>query len=231
MRVDLLLFASLVDVVGARRLRLELPDGATVGDLLARLESEYSVIEKYRPTLLTAVNQEYVESEHLLVDGDEVAIFPPVSGGATAEGERVRRLPGELYRITRAPIDAAGVARELQRDADGAVAVFEGIVRDNFRGRATRYLVYEAYEAMALEKMAEIGARVRDVWEIGTVGIVHRLGRLEIGETSVAVIVTSPHRRAAFDACHYAIDRLKAVVPIWKKEYFEDGEVWVEGER
>jgi MoaE-MoaD fusion protein len=138
--------------------------------------------------------------------------------------------PGELYRITRTAIDAQMMARALLRRADGAICVFEGVVRDHSKGKRTLYLEYEGYESMALKKLEEIGVFVRQAWDIGTVGIVHRLGRMEIGETSVAVVVTSSHRRAAFDACHYAIDKLKKVVPIWKKEFFEDGEVWIEGQ-
>jgi len=117
----------------------------------------------------------------------------------------------------------------MLRNADGAICVFEGVVRDHSKGKRTLYLEYEGYESMALKKLEEIGIFVRQAWEIGTIAIVHRLGHMDIGETSVAVIVTSSHRRAAFDACHYAIDKLKKVVPIWKKEFFEDGEVWVEG--
>lgn len=137
--------------------------------------------------------------------------------------------PGELYQITREPIDAQAIARRLLRAADGAICVFEGVVRDHSKGKRTLYLEYEGYEPMALKKLEEIGVFVRQAWDIGTIAIVHRLGHMEIGETSVAVIVTSSHRRAAFDACHYAIDRLKKIVPIWKKEFFEDREVWVEG--
>ncbi len=138
--------------------------------------------------------------------------------------------PGELYQITREPIEVQGISRKLLRAADGAVCVFEGVVRDHSKGKRTLYLEYEGYETMALKKLEEIGLFVRGAWEIGTVAIVHRLGRMDIGETSVAVIVTSSHRRPAFDACHYAIDKLKKVVPIWKKEFFEDGEVWIEGQ-
>ena len=136
---------------------------------------------------------------------------------------------GEFYEITREVIDAQAIARRMLRTADGAVCVFEGVVRDHSKGKRTLYLEYEGYESMALKKLEEIGSFVRQAWEVGTIAIVHRLGRLEIGETSVAVIVTSSHRRAAFDACHYAIDKLKKVVPIWKKEFFEDSEVWIEG--
>ena len=136
---------------------------------------------------------------------------------------------GELYQITRDPIDAQVVVCRMLRSADGAICVFEGVVRDHSKGKRTLNLEYEGYEPMALKKLEEIGIFVRQAWEIGTIAIIHRLGHLEIGETSVAVIITSSHRRAAFDACHYAIDKLKKVVPIWKKEFFEDSEVWIEG--
>jgi molybdopterin converting factor subunit 1 len=229
-RVNLLFFASLVDVIGSRTLPLELSEGSTVEDLLTRLESEYPKIAEYRSILLTAVNQEYVESAHPVAEGDEIAIFPPVSGGATPTEGLIRTRPDGFYQVTHHPIDTHRISRELVRDQDGAITVFEGVVRDNSKGKTTRYLVYEAYEEMALAKIEEIGTLIREIWEIGAVGIAHRLGRVEIGEASVVVIVTSPHRRAAFDACHYAIDRLKKIVPIWKKEFFEDGEVWVEGQ-
>jgi molybdopterin synthase catalytic subunit len=230
-QVHLLFFASLSDVIGQRRLALEAPDGATVGDVLDLLIGQYPKVGLYRPVLLTAVNQEYVEPTHALLEGDELAVFPPVSGGAIGPEARVLESPGEFYQITWDRIDSGNLARRLLAGADGAVCIFEGVVRDNSDGRKTRHLVYEAYEQMALGKLEEIGRTVRGVWEIGSVGIVHRLGRLEIGEASVAVVVTSPHRRSAFDACHYAIDRLKKVVPIWKKEFFEDGEIWIEGQR
>ncbi len=138
--------------------------------------------------------------------------------------------PEEFYQITRDSIDAQAIARKMLRSADGAICVFEGVVRDHSKDKRTLYLEYEGYETMALKKLEEIGLFVRGAWEIGTIAIVHRLGHMDIGETSVAVIVTSSHRRAAFDACHYAIDKLKKVVPIWKKEFFEDGEVWIEGQ-
>jgi len=229
-QVELLFFASLADVVGARRLRMDVPPGATVNTVLDMLAGMHPKVGGYRPVLLTAVNEEYVPAGHTLEDGDELAIFPPVSGGATGAGPLVLEAPNRYYEITRDPIDTRRIADKLKAASDGAVCIFEGIVRDNSGGRKTEYLVYDAYEQMALRKLEEIGGRVGEVWEIGAVGIVHRLGRLGIGEASVAVVVASPHRRQAFDACHYAIDRLKKIVPIWKKEYFGDGEVWVEGQ-
>lgn len=222
MQVRLLFFASLKDIVGARRLQIDVPAGATVADVLTHLESSYPRLKDYRPVVLTAINEEYVDHRAQVSDGDEVAIFPPVSGGEVASAS--------IYQITRDPIDARRIAQEMLRGEDGAICIFEGVVRNNSKGKRTLHLVYEGYESMALKKLEEIGLFVRQAWDIDGIAMIHRLGRLDIGETSVAVIVTSAHRRTAFDACHYAIDKLKKVVPIWKKEFFEDGEVWIEGQ-
>lgn len=231
MQVNLLFFASLKDIVGARQLQLDVPSGATVADLLDRLESSYPKLKPYRSIVLTSVNEEYVELGAPISEGDEVAIFPPVSGGSTPSTEvETAQRPREIYRITREVIDARSFADAILRPEAGAICIFEGVVRNNSKGKATRYLEYEAYETMALKKMEEIGMFVRQAWDIDAVAIVHRLGHMDIGETSVAIIVTSAHRRASFDACEYAIDKLKKVVPIWKKEFFEDGEVWIEGQ-
>ena len=219
MQITLLFFATLKDIVGSRQLKLDVPAGATVADLLTQLEASYPRMKDYRPVILTAINEEYVKQDARISEGDEVAMFPPVSGGA-----------GGIYQITRDPIDARKIAGEMLRGEDGAICIFEGVVRNNSKGKRTLHLVYDAYETMALKKLEEIGIFVRQAWDIDGIAMIHRLGRLEIGETSVAVIVTSAHRRAAFDACHYAIDKLKKIVPIWKKEFFEDGEVWVEGQ-
>ena len=229
-QVKLLFFASLKDIVGSRQLDFDVPSGATVNDLLERLEARYPGLRPYRSIVLTSLNEDYVDRSTVVSDGDEVAIFPPVSGGASSEPVIADR-PREVYRLTREAIDAREVADMILRPEDGALCIFEGVVRNNSKGKTTRYLEYEAYETMALKTMEEIGEFVRSAWEIGCVAIVHRLGRMEIGETSVAIIITSPHRRASFDACEYAIDRLKKIVPIWKKEYFEDGAVWVENQQ
>jgi molybdopterin synthase catalytic subunit len=137
----------------------------------------------------------------------------------------------DLFQLVREPIDARAIIAQLKAPEDGAVVVFDGFVRNSFQGRETLYLEYEAYEPMAYAKIREIGAHIHANFPIDRVGIVHRLGRLEIGETSVLVAVSSAHRAAAFDACRYAIDALKRGVPIWKKEYFTGGAVWAEGER
>ncbi len=230
MQVRLLFFASLKDIVGTRQMQMTLPSGATVSDVLSHLETNYPRMKEYRPVVLTAVNEEYVDHNTSVRDGDEVAIFPPVSGGEVDSVPLMISRPGELYQITRDRIDAGNVSREMLRGEDGAICVFEGVVRNNSKGKRTLHLVYEAYETMALRKLEEIGIFVRQAWDIDSIALIHRLGHLDIGETSVAVIITSGHRRAAFDACHYAIDKVKKVVPIWKKEFFEDGEVWIEGQ-
>jgi molybdopterin synthase catalytic subunit len=139
-------------------------------------------------------------------------------------------LHDDIYRLVRGPIDMAALARYVRGPEDGAAVTFDGFVRNQSHNRPTLYLEYEAYESMALAKMREIGAQLHEKFAIHRVAIVHRLGRLEIGETSVFIAVSAPHRAAAFDACRFAIDTLKRTVPIWKKEYFEDGAVWADGE-
>src|SRR6059036_1815864 len=218
MQVRLLFFASIKDIVGARQLELDVPPGTTIGDLLTHLESSYPRMRDYRPGALTSVNEDYADQKTCVTDGDEVAIFPPVSGGSVEAEALTIAGPRELYRITREPINARTLANRLQRPEAGAICIFEGIVRNNSKGKTTRFLEYEAYETMALKTMEEIGHFVRQAWDIDAIGMVHRLGHMDIGETSVAIIVTSAHRRASFDACEYAIDRLKTIVPIWKKE-------------
>jgi len=136
----------------------------------------------------------------------------------------------DIYQLVREPIDMAAQIRLVRAPEDGAIVTFDGFVRNQSHNRATLYLDYEAYESMALAKMQEIGLQIHEKYRIHRVAMVHRLGRLEIGETSVFIAVSAPHRAAAFDACRFAIDTLKRTVPIWKKEYFEDGAVWADGE-
>jgi molybdopterin synthase catalytic subunit len=158
--------------------------------------------------------------------------LPPVSGGGFgAAGERPAGQPvRSRASIVRSPIDTGSVVENLKRSQDGASLVFEGVVRNQTRGRKTVYLDYEAYEPMALKEMESLAARALEQFPVRDVAIIHRLGRLQIGETSVVVAVASAHRGAAFDACRWLIDTLKKTVPIWKKEYFEDGAVWADGE-
>jgi len=176
-------------------------------------------------SLAISVNQEYSPSDRPLRGGDEVGLLPPVSGGA--EHLITNTSP---VRIVRDPISTQDEVERLKLPADGAAVIFEGIVRNNTRGRRTLFLDYEAYEAMALKQMQELAAQARSQFAVRDVGLVHRLGRLEIGETSVLIVVASAHRGPAFEACRWIIDTLKKTVPIWKKEHFEDGAVWADGE-
>jgi len=221
MKVKVLFFGRLRDLTGLERDELQVPEGTALRELWGKCERRFPRLTEATSSLVAAVNQEVADGSCLLHDGDEVAFMPPVSGGVEAD----------TYRITRQPIDPQQLAEALKAPEDGAVVTFVGVVRNNSHGRRTRYIDYEAYEPMAIRKMAEIGEEVRRRFAFSRLAIVHRTGRLAIGETAVAIVVTAPHREAAFAACHYAIDRLKQIVPIWKKEYFEDGAAWVEGEQ
>lgn len=226
MRVRLLFFGMLKEVAGRDQDTLELPEGARVSDLLERYGSRSPRLANYFDVIAVAVNQEYAERQAALHDRDEVALIPPVSGGATPAAPQT----SPHCAIVREKIAASEVVDRLKRPADGAVAVFEGIVRDHSRNRRTLYLDYEAYEPMALKEMESLARQALEKFKVSDVALVHRLGRLLIGETSVLVVVTAAHRAAAFDACRWLIDTLKCSVPIWKKEYFEDGAVWADGE-
>jgi molybdopterin synthase catalytic subunit len=219
MRVRVVSFGPLREVFGAGGQWRELPVGERVGGLVERLRVEGVIDEAALRAAAVAVNQEYVVMERELKDGDEVAILPPVSGGA-----------GEMVQLVREVIDAAAVMAEVRAGADGAVCVFDGIVRDNTRGRATLHLDYEAYEEMALKQMRLLRAEAMEHFGVREVAMVHRLGRLVVGETSVLIVVASAHRGAAFEACRFVIDTLKKTVPIWKREQFVDGAVWADGE-
>jgi molybdopterin converting factor subunit 1 len=225
MRVQVLFFGVLKEIVGKPVEVIDLPEGASLRDVLARYELQIPRLKESLPSLALAVNQQYSGPDTKLNEGDEVALLPPVSGGATEPGGRRR-----YALIVREAIDTQRALRGLKRGEDGAALVFEGIVRNQTRGRKTLYLDYEAYEEMALEQMESLAAEAVRQFQIRDVAILHRLGRLEIGETSVLIVVASAHRAAAFDACRWLIDTLKRTVPIWKKEYFEDGAVWADGE-
>lgn len=222
MRVRVLFFGMLKELAGKSADVVELPANATLGDLLAHYELQFPRWRESLPSLAFAVNQEYAGPESGLKDNDEVAMLPPVSGGAPETPRRAT--------IVREPIDSQRTLAALKRGEDGAALVFEGIVRNQTRGRKTLYLDYEAYEEMALKQMEALAAQAREQFQIRDVALTHRLGRLEIGETSVLIAVASAHRAAAFEACRWLIDTLKRTVPIWKKEYFEDGAVWADGE-
>ena len=225
MRVRVLFFGILKEIVGKPADEIELPDGASVRDVLARYESQMPRLKESLPSLALAVNQEYAGPDTKLKADDEIALLPPVSGGAPEPAGRQR-----YATIVREAIDTQRVVDALKRGEDGAALVFEGVVRNQTRGRKTLYLDYEAYEEMAQQQMDSLASQALQQFQIRDVAIVHRLGRLEIGETSVLIAVASAHRAAAFDACRWLIDTLKRTVPIWKKEHFEDGAVWADGE-
>jgi molybdopterin synthase catalytic subunit len=227
MRVRVLFFGRLKDIVGKGEEQAELSDGARVEDLFERYGRSFPELAKFRDSIAASVNQEFAEWRAPLASGDEVAFLPPVSGGAIPAGAAVEE---NLCALVRTPIETSEIVAQLKAPPDGAVVVFEGIVRNHSAGRTTLHLEYEAYEAMAIAKMREIGAEMREKFAIRRFAMVHRLGRLEIGETSVLIAVSSAHRAAAFDACRFGIDTLKRNVPIWKKEFFRDGAVWAEGE-
>jgi molybdopterin synthase catalytic subunit len=229
MRVTLLAFGILHDVLPAAAGPMELPAGSTVADLVDRCRAFSSERSVPWSSIAVAVNQEYVPSTHALADGDEVALLPPVSGGSAKTKQNAPHLAPTIA-LRHTPIDAASIAAGLKRGEDGAVVVFDGIVRNNSRGRRTLHLFYEAYADMALAQMRQLAVRAFADFPIRDLAIVHRLGRLDIGETSVVIAVASAHRAAAFDACRWLIDTLKQTVPIWKKEFFEDGAVWTQGD-
>jgi molybdopterin converting factor subunit 1 len=227
-RVRVLFFGAAREAA-ADEAELTVEEGSTARAAFGRLLEQYPDLRRFRSSLLVAVNQEYARDlDVVLKDGDELALFPPVSGGGDAsatEGDA-----RDFFELTTAPIDVGAVARRVVPSRCGATVTLDGYAREWTRGRRTLYLVYEAYAPMALAEMRRLGAEAHRRFDIAHVGIVHRTGRTDIGETSVVIAVSAPHRRAAFEACEWAIRELKRTVPIWKKEFFEDGEVWVEGE-
>lgn len=230
MEVKVLFFGMLKDVVQRESEILTLPADSTMEDLLGHYRKLNSQLNQFLPSIATSVNQEYASPATKLNQGDEVALLPPVSGGSSGEATEEPEFASHYAAIIRDTIDTRRVLDDIKHPSDGAVVIFEGIVRDHTRGRRTLYLDYESYEEMALKQMESLAARVLREFKVRDVRIVHRLGRLLIGETSVLIVVASEHRRAAFDACRWLIDTLKRTVPIWKKEYFEDGVVWADGE-
>lgn len=222
MEIRLRLFAGLRQVAGFKDKTVSLPEGAVVADLLSELPQ--SIVGR---TFYIAINEEYARRDSPLKDGDLVALLPPVSGGQE----------GKLFEITEAPLSQDDILRRVSRPDCGGVVTFAGTVRgstatdDGTRG--TDFLDYEAYVPMAEKMMARIGDEVMERWpQVKAVSILHRIGRCEIEEPTVLIAVATPHRGdGCFEACRYAIERLKAIVPIWKKENWSDGEVWVEGPR
>jgi molybdopterin synthase catalytic subunit/molybdopterin converting factor small subunit len=208
MRVTVRLFAGLREHAGTGRRDVDLGDGARVEDVWQALE-----LGDEPAGLVFAVNRAYVERSQALAEGDEVALIPPVSGGA--------------FRLTEDPIDLAAVVAEVEDDRAGAVATFVGTVRSESRGRKVMRLEYEAYEGMAEDVMAELAGQLKERYGLCGIAITHRVGVCEIGDASVAIAVSAPHRQDALAACKDAIDTLKQTVPLWKKEVYEGGEEWI----
>jgi MoaE-MoaD fusion protein len=231
MEIRVLFFGLLKDVCGRAEDQLQTPDGVDAGFVFDYYAARYPRLGAMAPSIVIARNHEFTARNQPLADGDELALLPPVSGGsAKAAIHEIADPEGHYFALTRHPIDVRALETTLLQGLDGAIVTFQGVVRNNTRGRATLRLDYECYEAMAIRKMAEIGRAIAAEFALSRIAMVHRLGTMEIGEASVVVIATAPHRRPAFDAAHEGINRLKRLVPVWKKEYFADGEVWVEGE-
>jgi molybdopterin synthase catalytic subunit/molybdopterin converting factor small subunit len=234
MRVRVLFFGVLKEVAGKSADAIDLQDGSCVRDVLLHYSLQVPKLEGWLPSIALAVNQQYAGPETTLRANDEVALLPPVSGGsADAAGETQPPHTEEHYRyasIVRETINTPVITSRLKHADDGAAVVFEGVVRNQTRGRRTLCLDYSAYEEMAHQQLEKLATEALERFQIRDVAIVHRLGRLEIGDTSVLIAVASAHRGPAFDACRWIIDALKKTVPIWKKEYFEDGAVWADGE-
>lgn len=216
MRLTVRLFAAFREKAGAGEVEVEVPEGATVRDVVeavvGRARGLVDVIGAARPV----VNREFAGPEQVVSAGDDVALLPPVSGG-----------DDEMFWLTEQPLDAAEVSRRVEHPSCGAVVTFVGAVRQENEGRPVDYLEYEAYPGMAEAKMAEIGREIGQRWGVERIAIAHKLGRCEVGEPSIVIAVASGHRREAFEACHYAIDRVKEIVPIWKREVWSDGAVWI----
>ncbi len=258
MQIKVRAFGVLKERLGEVAIPVELPEGATVGDLLAQMENGTETLSG----IAVSVNAEYARAGDVLREGDEVGLLPPVSGGRGPEEQAATpvpaaaepagptaaeldeygamalllggvrgRVPVVSVGLQKDPIDAEALIRQAKSAEDGAVVVFDGIVRNNSRGRRTLYLDYEAYEEMALSKLDALAHEARERLGVRFVSIVHRLGRLEIGETSVLIVVASAHRAEAYEASRWLIDTLKKTVPVWKKETFEDGAVWDDGEQ
>lgn len=222
MKIHVRLFAGLHDLLGQRQVTLELSEGATVAQLQEQLCREYPVVTPFLSTLVCAVDEEYVPAEHPLRDGDDVALIPPVSGGSGAEEG--------WFQVTSETLDPQRLVDAVRKDESGAVALFYGVARNQSEGRRVCALEYDAYPSLAEKKLREVADEVRARWPITGIGVLHRTGRLAIGETSLLVAISAAHRQEAFEACRYAVDRIKEIVPIWKKEIWEDGDgAWVAG--
>lgn len=224
MQVKIKLFARMRELVGAGSLEWRLADQATVNDLIQSLQQEFPKLTELSSRAVVSVNQEFADPDTPLADSDEVAFFPPVSGGTGSDDHK--------FALTFDPISLDDIAARVVKPETGAVAVFGGVVRNISGDKPVDYLEYEAYEEMAVAKLRQVAAEAREKWpKIVDIAIVQRIGHLEVGENAVIVAVSSPHRNdGCFEACAYAINRLKQIVPIWKKEVSPDGDTWIEGD-
>jgi molybdopterin converting factor subunit 1 len=216
------LFARLREQAGIEVEAIELPAGSTVAAVYEALKRAHPGLEANRESVRVAVNQEFAVWDATVADGDEVAFIPPMSGGSQGAGV--------LFELTTAPLDARRLESAVVHGGAGAICTFTGVVRDNSRGRSVTHLEYEAYAEMATAQMRRIADEIAERWPEARVAMAHRTGRLEIGEPSVVVSASSPHRAEAIAACKWGIDRLKETVPIWKKEHAGDGTYWIEGD-
>jgi len=229
MRARVLFFGLLREISGVSSEEAEFPEGSDLGGVFRTYAARFPRFGEMAGSIVVARNQEFADPATRVAEGDEIAFLPPVSGGIARDPVEVKS-EKTYCALTRHAIDTRALIGRLLHGSEGAVITFEGTVRNNTKGRPTLYLDYECYESMALKMMDQIARELAAPDTICQVAMVHRLGRMLIGETSVAIVVTSPHRRAAFEISLEAINRLKKIVPIWKKEHFADGEVWVEGE-
>lgn len=217
LKLRVLYFGIVRERIGLSEEALDLPVGADVGVLLAELTRRHDVFALGAGSLRVAVNEDYVDEKHGLADGDEVAIIPPVAGGTSMS----------LNAMTTEAIDLGALVAAVADDEAGATATFLGTTRRTNRGRLVLKLEYEAYDGMALAEFNKMTAEATERWELCKAAVVHRTGEVPLGEASVAIAVSAPHRAESIEACHFLIDRLKEVAPIWKKEHFEGGEVWI----
>jgi len=221
MKIRVRYFAMVRELLGRTEETRDVADATTAGELYDAIAVDAPRIAGLKRSVMLMVNQEYVQADHQLQDGDELALIPPVSGGA----DGVRH-----FEVTTEPLDARAIEQLVASPESGAVLTFTGTVRDNARGKGVTALDYEAYPPAAEKMLERIGDEIRDQWGIERVAIVHRYGLLQIGEASVVIAVASAHRDEAFAACRHAIERIKEIVPIWKKEHYDDGAVWIGSE-
>ena len=222
MKVDVRLFATLKDRAGSNVVSVDIPHDATVSRLMEQIATAYPALARLLPSALVAINQEYAFPPTLINEGDEIALFPPVSGGTHDQ---------EHYSITDEQIDLNTLVAQVTRPTTGAVCTFTGTVRGRSDERETVRLDYEAYKPMAESKMKQVAREIREQWpKIEGISIVQRVGQLEVGEFTVLIAVSAGHRfDGIFEAARYGIDRLKEIVPVWKREVGPQGEEWIEG--